>query len=70
VTSAPADRNLSTSAGSASMPGSGAKTPQPLDAFDGGGLPGAVGADQPHDFSGRDVEVQTVHYHSVPVRLA
>ncbi len=48
----------------------GVRLAQPLDAFDGRGLPGAVGADQPHDFSGGDVEVQTVHHHSVPVRLA
>jgi len=41
-----------------------------LKRIDGRGLPGAVGADQPHDLSGGDVEVQPVHHHSDPVRLA
>jgi hypothetical protein len=48
----------------------GVRLTQPLDAFDRRGLPGTVGADQPDNLSGGDVEVQTVHHYSAAVRLA
>ncbi len=42
---------------------------QSLDALDGGGLAGAVGADQPDDLSGVHVEVEVVDDHAAAVRL-
>ena len=48
----------------------GVGSPQALEALDGGGLAGTVGADHPDDLTGRDVEVEVVDDHAVAVRLA